>query len=328
MRSRGVLLIVTVLALLAGSAAGAGAKTAKPIDHTITTKFVIAFSGTNTTTWTLGQGTGFYCGYGNSSTYPVAGGNGSQTISIVSAGPTKKHTVSLVFYYSGKSLDDMEVKLPVDGSAYGGNSFQVAESATRTASITAPGSSQCLTGASGHDFSLGGANSLCGPFSDTSLQGMSFGVEYDQKSDDFVVNKGGLEFGIGSGAEGGTAQDPYYNGSKPDCPVAGDDWLPFYLTQLPAGSEQRLWDFLLFGHTTPDNLFDSETSYAPFNLKKLISCKVPKLSTSYSGNDSFSGPFNWTSINSPPAGWARWNATASLKWRMSLKRTSCKKSST
>lgn len=327
MKSRGSLLFFAVLALFALSASTA---TARPrhLTKTITTKFVITFAGTNTTSWTLGQGTGFYCDYGNSATYPVAGGSGNQTISIKSAGPTKKHTVTLVFYYSGKKLDDMEVRLPVEGSDYGGNSFQVAQSATRTGSITAPGSSQCLTGTNGHDFSLGGSNSLCGPFSDTSLQGMSFGVEYDQASDDFVIKKGRLEFGIGSGAEGGTANDPYYDGSKPDCPVAGDDWLPFYLPQLPAGSQQRLYDFLFFGHTTPDNLFEAETSYAPFSLKGLVSCKVPKLSTKYTGHDSFSGPFNWTKVTAPSGSWARWNASATLHWSMSLKRTSCKKKST
>jgi hypothetical protein len=324
-RRRGSVLVVAVLALLAGSASSAAAK-AKPIAHTITTKFVITFSGTNSTSWTLGQGTGFHCGYGNSATYPVAGGSGSQQISIKSAGSSKTRTLTLVFYYSGKTLDDMEVKLPIAGSQYGGGSFQVAQSESRSGSITAPGSSECLTGGSGHDFSLGGPNSLCGSWTQTGLQGMAFGVEYD-RNDDLVIDKGGLEFGIGSGSLGGTGKDPYYNGNAPDCPIAGDNWLPFYLSQLPAGSDSRWDDFLLFSHSTPDNLFDSEPAYAPFNLKKLVTCSVPKLSTAYSGHDSFSGPFDWTNVTSPPAGWARWNASASLQWSMTLKRSSCKKTS-
>jgi hypothetical protein len=323
MGRRGLLLLVIALALLAGSASTATARTGA-LTKTITTKFVVTFSGTNSTSWTLGQGTGFHCGYGSTSTWPVAGGSGDQTISITSAGSDKKRTLTLVFYYSGKSLDDMEVKLPIAGSAYGGNSFEVAQTETRTGSITAPGSSQCLTGASGHDFSLGGSGSLCGTWSQTGLQGMAFGVEYD-RNDNFVINQGGLEFGIGSGALGGTGKDPYYNGNLPDCPIAGDNWMPFYLSQLPAGSDQRWEDFLLFGHSSPNNLFESIPSYAPFSLKKLVTCTVPKLSTEASGHDSYSGPFNWTDVSAPPGDWARWNATSSLHWSMSLKRKSCKK---
>ncbi|MGH3008492.1 MAG: hypothetical protein ACRDLM_03680 [Gaiellaceae bacterium] len=326
MERRGFLLVVIALALLAGSASTAKARP-RALTRTITTKFVVSFSGTNTTSWTLGQGTGFDCSYGSSATWPVAGGSGNQLISIKSAGRAKKRTLTLVFYYAGRRLDDMEVKLPIAGSAYGGNSFQVDQSETRSGSITAPGSSQCLTDGSGHDFSLGGPNSLCGSWNQTGVQGMAFDVEYD-RNDNFVMKKGGLEFGIGSGALGGTGKDPYYNGNQPDCPIAGDNWLPFYLPQLPAGSDARWDDFLLFSHSSPDNLFDSRPAYAPFSLKGLISCKVPKLSTKYSGHDSFAGPFDWTGIDSPPAGWARWNATASLHWSMSLKRTSCKKSST
>jgi hypothetical protein len=326
MRRRGSLLVVIALALLAGSASTAKART-EALTKTITTKFVVTFSGTNTTSWTLGQGTGFHCSYGSTSTWPVAGGSGNQLISIKSAGPDKKRTLTLVFYYARKTLDDMEVKLPIAGSAYGGNSFQVAQSDTRSASITAPGSSECLTGGGGHDFSLGGSSSLCGPWSDSGLQGMAFGVEYN-RNDDLVMKNGGLEFGIGSGALGGTGQDPDYDGALPDCPVAGDNWLPFYLPQLPAGSDMRLDDFLFFGHSSPDNLFESQPAYAPFSLKSLITCSVPKLSTHYSGSDSFSGPFNWTDVSTPPSDWARWNATASLHWSMSLKRTSCKTKTT
>lgn len=326
MRRRGVMLILIAAALLAGPASSATARR-RALTHTITTKFVVTFSGTNTTSWTLGQGTGFECDFGSSSTYPVAGGSGSQAITVKSAGPVKKRTMTLVFYYAGKRLNDMEVRMPLEGDAYGGNAFEVAQSDTRSGSITAPGSSQCLTGSSGHDFSLGGSNSLCGSWSDTGVQGMAFGVEYDQKNDDFVMKHGGLEFGIGN-AEGGTGTDPYYDGSSADCPIAGDNWLPFYLPQLPAGSDERLDDFLFFGHSTPDNLFESRTSYAPFSLKKLVSCKVKKLSTKYSGKDSFSGPFNWTNVTAPPASWARWSATAQLHWSMSIKRTTCKKTST
>jgi hypothetical protein len=324
MGRRGALLIV-VLALLGGAGAATAQGKSRSLAHTLTVKFVVGFSGTNTTSWTLGQGTGFHCDYGNSSTWPVAGGSGNQLISIVSTGPAKKRTLKLVFFYSGKTLTDVSVDLPLAGGNYGGQSFEVAQTDKRTGSITAPGSSNCLTGGPGNDFSLGGSSSLCGPFTASGLQGMAFGVEYDPKTDDPVIKKGGLEFDIGSGALGGTAHNPYYGGSLPDCPMAGDSYMPFFLPQLPAATDTTADDFLLFSHSTPDNLFEVQPSYAPFSLKELVTCSVKKLSTKGSGHDSYSGPFNWTDINSPPAGWAHWSATAALQWSMSLQRTSCRR---
>ena len=300
------LLLVVLLGGFATAARSSARATGK--SFSIKSRFRVDFTGTNTVQWTLTPGSS--CS---------ATGSGSQQIHVSSSGGAADRTIRLELYvYRGKVVY-------VGGRGIGDAVlFRVSQRDDREGSITGDPASGDCEGLIGNDFVLGGPDSLCGVAKNLGPQRIGFlgerrhGFPYR-----FVVRNGGVELGFANNAHGagvnGVGDEVYYvdpTGDRPQCPLAGDSWLNYFVHGKAVSNDGGANDFLLTKHSSANGVVPVP-SYAPFSLRKLERCRAKTITAQTTARRTSSGPFQGS--DGDPDG-AYWHATTTLHWKMTLHR--------